>query len=139
SFSDSNLTEKTPGSFSDSNLTENEPGVIFLYDAYPGGIGFSAPLFAMHADLLARTYALIAGCGCENGCPTCVGPVGETGPLAKTVALALLGMLLDAAGARHLVTGDTAPHADSGGAIIHTDRPERRGLSPGDVQDDVPF
>ncbi|MEZ5288747.1 MAG: Zn-binding domain-containing protein [Vicinamibacterales bacterium] len=66
---------------------------IFLYDAYPGGIGFSQPLFGMHAELLARTRALIDGCGCEHGCPTCVGPVGETGPLAKQVALRLLQYL----------------------------------------------
>ena len=61
---------------------------IFIYDAYPGGIGFSAPLYGMHDELLARTRALIQGCDCENGCPTCVGPIGQTGPLAKTVALA---------------------------------------------------
>jgi DEAD/DEAH box helicase domain-containing protein len=67
---------------------------IFLYDAYPGGIGFSAPLFGMHAELLTRTRLLIAECECEHGCPTCVGPVGETGPLAKTVALRLLQHLL---------------------------------------------
>ena len=66
---------------------------IFIYDAYPGGIGFSAPLFDMHRDLLSRTHALISGCGCDNGCPTCVGPVGQTGPLAKTVALRLLDHL----------------------------------------------
>ena len=29
---------------------------IFIYDNYPGGIGFSEPLFAMHADLL-RAHA----------------------------------------------------------------------------------
>jgi DEAD/DEAH box helicase domain-containing protein len=63
---------------------------IFLYDAYPGGIGFSQPLFSMHADLLARTHALIAECPCDNGCPSCVGPIGETGPLAKIVALRML-------------------------------------------------
>ena len=38
----------------------------------------------MHDELLARTRELIAGCECENGCPTCVGPIGNTGPLAKT-------------------------------------------------------
>jgi len=70
---------------------------IFLYDAYPGGIGFSAPLYGMHEELLSRTRALIEGCECENGCPTCVGPVGETGPLAKTVALRLLQHLMGAA------------------------------------------
>jgi DEAD/DEAH box helicase domain-containing protein len=72
---------------------------IFLYDAYPGGIGFSAPLFGMHEELLVKTSALIDGCECENGCPTCVGPVGETGPLAKTVALRLLQHLAPMAGA----------------------------------------
>ncbi len=63
---------------------------IFLYDAYPGGIGLSAPLWSMQSELLASTSALIAGCDCETGCPMCVGPIGETGPLAKTVALRML-------------------------------------------------
>jgi DEAD/DEAH box helicase domain-containing protein len=66
---------------------------IFIYDNYPGGIGFSQPLFAMHADLLGRTRQVIAGCECEHGCPTCVGPVGNTGPLAKLVALRILDRL----------------------------------------------
>jgi DEAD/DEAH box helicase domain-containing protein len=66
---------------------------IFVYDNYPGGIGFSEPLFRMHADLLSRTRALIAGCACAHGCPTCVGPVGNTGPLAKTVALRILDLI----------------------------------------------
>jgi DEAD/DEAH box helicase domain-containing protein len=68
---------------------------IFLYDAYPGGIGFSEPLFSMHADLLIRTQQLIAECPCENGCPSCVGPVGQTGPLAKSVALRILDHLTE--------------------------------------------
>ena len=67
---------------------------IFIYDAYPGGIGFSAPLWGMQQALLSKTSALISGCDCETGCPMCVGPIGETGPLAKTVALRLLDHLL---------------------------------------------
>jgi DEAD/DEAH box helicase domain-containing protein len=63
---------------------------IFVYDAYPGGIGFSEPLFAMDRELRLRTRQLVAACACEHGCPTCVGPIGQTGPLAKTVALRLL-------------------------------------------------
>ena len=66
---------------------------IFVYDNYPGGIGFSQPLCGMHDELLGRTQALIAGCECEHGCPACVGPVGNTGPLAKTVALRILAMI----------------------------------------------
>jgi len=67
---------------------------IFMYDAYPGGIGFSAPLFGMHPELLRRTRELIAACPCDNGCPSCVGPIGQTGPLAKSVALRILDHLL---------------------------------------------
>jgi DEAD/DEAH box helicase domain-containing protein len=67
---------------------------IFLYDAYPGGIGFSAPLWGMQKELLSQTSALIASCECDTGCPMCVGPIGETGPLAKQVALRMLEHLL---------------------------------------------
>jgi DEAD/DEAH box helicase domain-containing protein len=87
----------------------NEPR-IFVYDNYPGGIGFSEPLFGMHADLLRRTRELIASCECEHGCPTCVGPVGNTGPLAKTVALRILDLLDASAPALH------APSLESGAA-----------------------
>jgi DEAD/DEAH box helicase domain-containing protein len=73
---------------------------IFVYDNYPGGIGFSEPLFGMHDTLQMRTRELIAGCDCEHGCPTCVGPVGNTGPLAKSVALRILDLI--AAGANVL-------------------------------------
>jgi DEAD/DEAH box helicase domain-containing protein len=69
---------------------------IFIYDNYPGGIGFSQPLFAMHAELLGRTREVIASCSCDRGCPTCVGPVGNTGPLAKLVALRILDRLAPA-------------------------------------------
>ncbi len=67
---------------------------IFVYDNYPGGIGFSAPLFRMHQELLEATRRLIAECECERGCPGCVGPLGDTGPLAKTAALRMLDLLL---------------------------------------------
>jgi DEAD/DEAH box helicase domain-containing protein len=71
---------------------------IFVYDNYPGGIGFSEPLFGMHDELLSRTRTLIEGCLCDHGCPGCVGPIGDIGPLAKVAALRIL-YLLQAAGA----------------------------------------
>jgi DEAD/DEAH box helicase domain-containing protein len=67
---------------------------VFVYDNYPGGIGFSEPLHGMHDQLLADTREVIASCTCDRGCPSCVGPVGETGPLAKQVALTILERLL---------------------------------------------
>ncbi len=65
---------------------------LYLYDAYPGGIGFSEPLFLLSAELLARTRELIRACPCENGCPSCVGPA-EAGMQTKEVALAILDNL----------------------------------------------
>jgi DEAD/DEAH box helicase domain-containing protein len=72
---------------------------IYLYDNYPGGIGFSEPLFGMHRELLDRTRELIDGCPCQSGCPSCVGPEGATGPRAKAVASQLLGRLASIGGA----------------------------------------
>jgi DEAD/DEAH box helicase domain-containing protein len=86
-------------SIDSDDLSENPaPGVtkarIFVYDNYPGGIGFSAPLYRMHNELLEATRKLISECECENGCPGCVGPIGNTGPLAKAAALRILDLLL---------------------------------------------
>ena len=69
--------------------------MTFIYDNYPGGIGFSAPLFQMHDELVRSTRHLIADCQCESGCPGCVGPIGNTGPLAKAAALRILDLLLE--------------------------------------------
>jgi DEAD/DEAH box helicase domain-containing protein len=66
---------------------------LYLFDAYPGGIGFSEPLFRAHELLVQKTRELIAGCGCEQGCPSCVGPAGDLAPRAKESALAILDRL----------------------------------------------
>ncbi len=63
---------------------------LYLYDAYPGGIGFSQPLFLAHQLLLQKTRELIQACPCEAGCPSCVGPAGDLAPRAKEAALAIL-------------------------------------------------
>jgi DEAD/DEAH box helicase domain-containing protein len=72
---------------------------IFVYDNYPGGIGFSRPLYEMHLSLLQRSRELIDGCPCASGCPSCVGPEGNTGPHAKQVASMILQQLLERASA----------------------------------------
>ena len=66
---------------------------LYLYDAYPGGIGFSEPLFRAHGLLLRQSRELISACECEQGCPSCVGPAGDLAPRAKEVALAILDRL----------------------------------------------
>jgi DEAD/DEAH box helicase domain-containing protein len=66
---------------------------LYLYDAYPGGIGFSQPLFRVHDLLIRKTRELIAACTCDEGCPSCVGPAGDLAPRAKEAALAILDRL----------------------------------------------
>jgi DEAD/DEAH box helicase domain-containing protein len=66
---------------------------LYLYDAYPGGIGFSEPLFRAHELLVRKTRELIFSCECEWGCPSCVGPPGDLAPRAKAAALAILDCL----------------------------------------------
>jgi DEAD/DEAH box helicase domain-containing protein len=68
---------------------------LYLYDAYPGGIGFSGPLFRVHELLVQKTLELILACACEAGCPSCVGPAGDLAPRAKEAALAILHRLCD--------------------------------------------
>ncbi|MEE8218446.1 MAG: DEAD/DEAH box helicase [Vicinamibacteria bacterium] len=75
------------------NAGGREPNV-FVYDAYPGGIGLSEPLFRLHDRLLSESRALIAACECRDGCPSCVGPAGEVGSRGKEVALVLLDAIL---------------------------------------------
>jgi DEAD/DEAH box helicase domain-containing protein len=83
-------------------LTENITGTVtawepnlYLYDSYSGGVGLSAPLYQLSDRLLAQTRELIEGCGCEGGCPACVGPVGEIGERGKEVALAILKRIIN--------------------------------------------
>jgi hypothetical protein len=66
-----------------------EPNV-FIYDNYPGGIGLSEPLYRLHERLLRESLRLIEACPCVDGCPSCVGPVGEVGSRGKDVAIAIL-------------------------------------------------
>jgi DEAD/DEAH box helicase domain-containing protein len=66
---------------------------LYLFDAYPGGIGFSEPLFRAHDLLIRKTRELIAACTCDEGCPSCVGPAGDLAPRAKEAALAILDRL----------------------------------------------
>ncbi len=73
-----------------TNASEFFEPNLYLYDAYPGGIGFSEPLFRTHAVLVQKTRELIAACPCEQGCPSCVGPAGDLAPRAKEAALAIL-------------------------------------------------
>ena len=62
---------------------------LFLYDAVPGGVGFSEKLFALCDVLLQEALQVVQSCACRDGCPACVGPVGEVERGARAVAIDL--------------------------------------------------
>lgn len=68
---------------------------IFLYDTYPGGVGISEKAFQMQEMLLDEALKLARSCGCESGCPSCVGPPAEVGVDGKLNACVILKELLD--------------------------------------------
>ena len=45
---------------------------IFVYDGHPGGVGITERGFEQFEGWVADTAAMIAGCPCHDGCPSCV-------------------------------------------------------------------
>jgi DEAD/DEAH box helicase domain-containing protein len=50
---------------------------VYIYDNYPGGVGFSDKLYELHGELFKTATDMIGQCGCSSGCPSCVGPLNE--------------------------------------------------------------
>jgi DEAD/DEAH box helicase domain-containing protein len=70
---------------------------IFIYDAYPGGIGISAKGFEVIEQLWAATSGAIEECPCQDGCPSCIQSPkcgNNNEPLDKKAAVILLRGLL---------------------------------------------
>lgn len=63
---------------------------LILYDNCPGGVGLAEKAFRMRNILLSHALTLVNDCACPQGCPSCVGPIGEVGPRGKQMAKALL-------------------------------------------------
>jgi DEAD/DEAH box helicase domain-containing protein len=83
------------GVFSDpkSDLADGAP-VVMVFDQMGDAMGFSQRLFEIHAELMRSAYDLVRECGCQDGCPSCVGPGGEQGQGSKRETLALLEALI---------------------------------------------
>jgi DEAD/DEAH box helicase domain-containing protein len=70
---------------------------IFIYDAYPGGVGIAEKGFEMIEELWAATLEAIRECPCQEGCPSCIQSPkcgNNNEPLDKKAALILLQGLL---------------------------------------------
>ncbi|MCL2281617.1 MAG: DEAD/DEAH box helicase [Dehalococcoidia bacterium] len=70
---------------------------IFIYDAYPGGVGIAEKGFEIIRELWQATRAAIAECPCYDGCPSCIQSPkcgNNNKPLDKQAARILLDGLL---------------------------------------------
>ncbi len=45
---------------------------VFIYDGYPGGVGYARAGAAVFEDWLAAAHELLTKCPCASGCPRCV-------------------------------------------------------------------
>ena len=79
---------------------------LFLYDRYPGGIGFAEKIYEMMEEVVSACWMVVSECKCEEGCPSCVGApqppnLGDEGTREtipdKEAALVLLHALLEKA------------------------------------------
>ncbi len=70
---------------------------VFIYDAFPGGVGIAEKGFDILKELWRATLSAIKECPCKDGCPSCVQSPkcgNNNEPLDKEAAVAILRELL---------------------------------------------
>ena len=66
---------------------------IYVYDMYPGGTGLSESLIENIDKIFPACLDLVENCGCEHGCPSCIGPDLEERKIEDNRKKAVLGFL----------------------------------------------
>jgi DEAD/DEAH box helicase domain-containing protein len=77
--------------------TDTGRAQVFIYDAYPGGIGITEKGFDIITELWQATLRTIVECPCQDGCPSCIQSPkcgNNNQPLDKQAAQVLLEGLL---------------------------------------------
>ena len=67
---------------------------LYLYDNFPGGVGYSELLYRIYEEIFRAAAAAINACRCSSGCPSCVGAADEGEGDVKKYALRLLEVVL---------------------------------------------
>jgi DEAD/DEAH box helicase domain-containing protein len=90
------------GGLSTAAHPDTDAPTVFVYDGHPGGAGFAERAYEIAGEWLGATRAVIAACGCESGCPSCVqSPKCGNGnsPLDRDGAVHVLDLVLTSLGA----------------------------------------
>jgi DEAD/DEAH box helicase domain-containing protein len=75
---------------------------IFLFDRYPGGMGYAERCMEVVGPLLDSVHAVLESCPCELGCPSCVG-AATPAFAAGDIDAGTRGRIPDKAGAKCLL------------------------------------
>lgn len=82
---------------------------IYLYETYPGGVGFSDKLLSHHKPLFEAAISLLDDCACKEGCPSCIGSALEGGSHGKNAALRLARLAVTTPSKSKTLTTTVAP------------------------------
>ena len=64
--------QRDVGGAAETAHAETGEPTVFIYDAYPGGVGIARAVFLRLEELLRAAAETIGSCACESGCPACV-------------------------------------------------------------------
>jgi DEAD/DEAH box helicase domain-containing protein len=75
---------------------------LFVHDRHPGGMGYANRIMQALEEIMSAAREVIEGCGCEDGCPSCVGSAVPAFAMSDLDS-AVRGRIPDKAGARYLL------------------------------------
>ena len=81
------------GTMAETRARGTRSPTITLYDRIPEGLGMAEHLYEWMPQLLQGALDLVRTCACLEGCPACVGPVGEGGGEVKELTIRLIEAL----------------------------------------------
>jgi len=67
---------------------------LYIYDNFPGGVGYSQEIYRIYGDIFEAARRVILECRCLDGCPSCIGPIHTNSEPGKAPALKLLEAIL---------------------------------------------
>jgi DEAD/DEAH box helicase domain-containing protein len=85
------------GGLSTARHPDTGEALVFIYDAFPGGVGIAEKGFELLPSLWRATYEMIRDCPCREGCPSCIQSPkcgNNNEPLDKQAAVLMLAELL---------------------------------------------
>lgn len=76
--------------------TSSDRDRVYLYDSFGGGIRISEAAFDRFAEVVELSHAIVTGCSCSDGCPSCImlGRKPNDG-LSKAGAISILAAMIE--------------------------------------------